>query len=74
MAPGDRVKQGAPLLRFDLDRLARTAPSLVTPVVLASEGKVLARARPGPIAVGDFLIETRDAPARPLGCPLLQKT
>ena len=64
VAPGDRVKQGAPLLRFDLDKLARTAPSLVTPIVLASEGKVLARARPGPIAVGEFLMEVEGVAAK----------
>ena len=67
VAPGDRVKQGAVLLRFDLDRLARKAPSLVTPIVLASEGKVVARARSGPIAVGEFLMEVEGGVARAAG-------
>ena len=33
---GDRVRAGAPLLKFDLDLLARKAASLVTPVVITN--------------------------------------
>jgi multiphosphoryl transfer protein len=69
VAPGDRVKQGDALLRFDLDRLARTAPSLVTPIVLASEGQVLARARPGLLAAGDFLMEVQGSSSRAASGP-----
>jgi len=57
VSAGERVRQGAPLLRFDLDRLARAAPSLVTPIVLASGGTVLSRATQRALAVGDFLME-----------------
>ena len=64
VAPGDRVKRGAPLLAFDLDKLARTAPSLVTPIVLASPGSVIARARPGLLAVGEFLMEIEPASSK----------
>ncbi|WP_240609530.1 phosphoenolpyruvate--protein phosphotransferase [Phenylobacterium deserti] len=35
---GDRVRLGDPLLRFDLDLLARRAKSLITPMVLTSLG------------------------------------
>src|SRR6187399_917211 len=31
---GDRVRAGDPLLTFDIDRVARTAPSLMTPVII----------------------------------------
>lgn len=64
VAPGDHVRQGAPLLRFDLDKLARTAASLVTPIVLASEGTVLRRARAGSLAAGDFLMEVEAGAAK----------
>jgi phosphocarrier protein FPr/phosphocarrier protein len=33
---GDRVRAGDPLLTFDLDRVARTAPSLMTPVIITN--------------------------------------
>src|SRR5271170_4799906 len=39
--PGDRVKAGAELIRFDLDILARSAKSLMTPIVVTSEGVTL---------------------------------
>jgi phosphoenolpyruvate-protein phosphotransferase len=57
VASGQRVKAGDMLLRFDLDLLARRAPSLATPVVIASGGTVLRRAAGGRIASGDFLME-----------------
>lgn len=55
-APGASVRVGAPLLRVDLDRVARRAKSLVTPVLVASGGKVLRRAQ-GAVKLGDFLME-----------------
>ncbi len=57
VAPGQRVRAGEALLRFDLDALARRAVSLVTPVVLASGGTVVKRAENRAVAVGDFLME-----------------
>ena len=57
VATGARVSQGQPLLRFDLDRLVRRAPSLITPVVLASPGTVLRRSVHRTLKVGDVLME-----------------
>jgi phosphocarrier protein FPr/phosphocarrier protein len=37
-AAGARVKAGDPLIELDLDLIARRAKSLVTPIILASEG------------------------------------
>jgi phosphocarrier protein FPr/phosphocarrier protein len=37
-AAGARVKAGDPLIEIDLDQVARGATSLVTPIILASEG------------------------------------
>ncbi len=55
--PGERVTAGQPLLRFDLDLIARQARSAVTPVLLASEGKIRRRSANSLLAVGDFLME-----------------
>src|SRR5688500_4384443 len=38
--PGARVRAGDLLLRFDLDAVALAAPSLVSPVILASGGSI----------------------------------
>jgi len=57
VAAGARVRAGDPLLRFDLEAVARRAPSLVTPVIVASGGVVRRRAAAGTIQVGDFLME-----------------
>jgi len=54
---GERVSQGQPLLRCDLQLLARRAPSLVTPVVLASPGSILRRTIHRALRVGDVLME-----------------
>ena len=35
---GDRVRSGTPLLRFDLELLARRAASLLTPVIIVNAG------------------------------------
>ena len=56
-AVGAHVSQGQPLLRFDLERLARRVPSLVTPIVLASPGAVLRRTIHRAVRVGDVLME-----------------
>jgi phosphoenolpyruvate-protein phosphotransferase len=63
VAGGQRVRAGEPLLRFDLDQLARRAKSLVSPIVVASGGAVVRRAAPGPLAVGDFMMEVDAAQA-----------
>ena len=55
--PDEKVTQGQPLLRFDLERIARKAPSLVTPIVLASAGQVLRSTIHRAVKVGDVLME-----------------
>lgn len=54
---GQRVSRGDVLLRFDLDRIAREARSAITPILLASGGRILQRAPEGAIAPGDALFE-----------------
>src|SRR5579863_9954387 len=39
--PGARVRCGEELIRFDLDRVARGARSLMTPIVITSDGAVV---------------------------------
>jgi phosphoenolpyruvate-protein phosphotransferase len=51
------VASGAPLLRFDLDAVARKAKSLVTPVVLSAAGTVTRRVTGRFISQGDVLFE-----------------
>jgi multiphosphoryl transfer protein len=63
VVPGQRVRAGDPLLRFDLDLLARRARSLVTPIVLASEGSVATRLENRSVAVGELLMEIGAAEA-----------
>jgi multiphosphoryl transfer protein len=54
---GDRVVGGQPLLRFDLDLIARRARSAVTPILVVS-GATLRRAEVNrALAVGDVLME-----------------
>src|SRR6185503_14504643 len=55
--PGDRVAAGSPLLRFDMDAVARNARSLVTPVVLSAKGSVTRRTTGRKVAQGDVLFE-----------------
>ena len=59
VSPGDRVRSGDVLLTFDMDRIARGATSLVTPVIVASGGRVVSRAPAGPVKAGDFLMEVQ---------------
>jgi len=64
---GDRVRAGEELIRFDLDRLARSARSLVTPVILTDPGRfqIAERRAPGPLRAGDELMTVRSTePAR----------
>jgi phosphoenolpyruvate-protein phosphotransferase len=54
--PGARVKMGDELIRFDLDLVARGAKSLMTPIVVTSEGAVLKNRRAsGAIRAGEVL-------------------
>ena len=61
MPAGARVRAGTPLLRFDLDRIARAARSAVTPVLIASGGSVLHRVAERSLRVGDTLMEVEVA-------------
>jgi phosphocarrier protein FPr/phosphocarrier protein len=58
---GDRVSAGDALIRFDLDRIARTARSLVTPVIVTEPGKfrIADRRAPGLLRAGDVLMTVR---------------
>jgi multiphosphoryl transfer protein len=62
---GDRVKAGDELIRFDLDVLARAAKSLMTPVVVTSEGVTLQNRRAaGLVKAGEVLFEITAATAQ----------
>jgi multiphosphoryl transfer protein len=55
---GSRVKAGDEIIRFDLDAVARAARSLMTPIVVTSEGAVLkSRRAPGSVRAGEVLFE-----------------
>jgi phosphoenolpyruvate-protein phosphotransferase len=72
--PGARVKFGDELIRFDLDLVARGAKSLMTPIVVTSEGAVLKNRRaPGSIRAGEVLFLIDGAAVRP-GSPLPTQT
>ena len=64
-AVGARVEQGQPLLRFDLALLARRAPSLVTPIVLASPATIRTRTIHRAVRVGDVLMEIAEGAPEP---------
>jgi phosphoenolpyruvate-protein phosphotransferase len=54
--PGARVRIGDELIRFDLDLVARSAKSLMTPIVVTSDGAVLKNRRAsGAIRAGEVL-------------------
>ena len=54
---GDRVRAGQPLLRIDLDRVARAAPSLVTPVLVAAGGRIVSRVHGRRVVAGEPCME-----------------
>ena len=64
---GDLVKTGDLLLRFDLERLARAAPSLRSPVLLLKRPGLRCRrlAPEGPITAGDALLRIEHDPQAP---------
>jgi multiphosphoryl transfer protein len=56
--PGARVKAGDELIRFDLDVVARGAKSLMTPIVVTSEGAIFQNRRgAGLVRAGELLFE-----------------
>ena len=64
--PGDRVGAGDELIRFDLDVAARGAKSLMTPIVVTSDGVMLQNRRPpGLVKAGDLLFEVSTDASRP---------
>jgi len=68
--PGDRVKAGDELIRFDLDTVARGAKSLMSAIVVTSEGVTLQKRRAaGAVSAGDLLFEV-DADTSPQAAPL----
>jgi multiphosphoryl transfer protein len=71
--PGDRVKAGDELIRFDLDTVARGAKSLMSAIVVTSEGATLRKRRAaGAVSAGDLLFEVdveASRPAAPLPAP-----
>ena len=56
--PGTKVQAGDELIRFDLDIVARSAKSLMTPIVVTGDGVTSgSRRAAGPVAAGDVLFE-----------------
>jgi phosphoenolpyruvate-protein phosphotransferase len=58
-AQGARVRSGERLLTFDLDVLARRAPSLLTPVLVTADSgfRIVRRTLDATVAVGDALLD-----------------
>ena len=69
VAAGDVVKTGDLLLRFDLERVARAAPSLRSPVLLLNSPGVRCQriAADGPIKPGDALFRVEHDAEAPAG-------
>jgi phosphoenolpyruvate-protein phosphotransferase len=56
--PGARVMAGDELIRFDLNIVARGAKSLMTPIVVTSDGVTFRHRRaPGPVRAGELLFD-----------------
>lgn len=66
---GARVRSGDPLLKFDLDALARQAKSLITPIVITNSDRfAIVDAQCGrAVEVGDPLLELRSIEAGATG-------
>lgn len=66
---GQAVRAGEPLIRFDLDRLARNAKSLVTPVIVTEPERfrIVERHATGPLRTGDPLMTVRATGAAAAG-------
>ncbi|WP_242096290.1 glucose PTS transporter subunit IIA, partial [Sphingomonas sp. CROZ-RG-20F-R02-07] len=64
--PGDAVRAGDPLIRFDLDRLVTGASAAVTPLLLTGAGVAIGWRHPGGIvAVGEALFRFERQAAAP---------
>jgi multiphosphoryl transfer protein len=60
--PGARVQSGEELIRFDLDIVARGAKSLMTPIVITSDGAVITNRRAsGAVRAGELLFQVDGA-------------
>ena len=61
VAAGHRVTAGQPLIRFDPDRLARNARSLVTPVIVTEPERfqIAWRREPGTVRRGELIMTLR---------------
>ena len=69
VAPGQPVRTGQPLIHFDLERLARAAKSLVTPVIVTEPERfrIVVRCKAGLLRAGDPLMTLR--PEAPSAAP-----
>ena len=68
--PGASVQAGEELIRFDLDLVARGAKSLMTPIVITSDGAVVTNRRAsGAIRAGEMLFEVDVTRRRELSGP-----
>jgi multiphosphoryl transfer protein len=64
--PGARVKAGDELIRFDLNVVARGAKSLMTPIVVTSDGAIFQDRRgPGLVRAGEILFAVSIDASRP---------
>ena len=74
--PGARVHSGEELIRFDLDRVARGAKSLMTPIVITSDGAVVrSRRAAGLVKAGEQLFQVEGGTTlRSLSQPAAQPT
>ena len=55
--PGDQVKVGDPLLKFDLDLLVQRAPAVITPIIVCDGGRFLVeRLAEGLVSPGEPLL------------------
>ncbi|WP_447761217.1 phosphoenolpyruvate--protein phosphotransferase [Sphingopyxis panaciterrae] len=58
VSPGEVVATGDALIALDLDHIAGSAPSLVTPILVTTPGAVIRiKADAGPISAGDLFFE-----------------
>ncbi|HEY1604854.1 MAG TPA: phosphoenolpyruvate--protein phosphotransferase [Allosphingosinicella sp.] len=70
VAAGQKVAAGDPLIRFDLDAVARRAKSLITPIVLVNDGFRLTAEPVGRlVAAGEMLIRIEPEDAAPAAAP-----
>ncbi|HEX4739470.1 MAG TPA: phosphoenolpyruvate--protein phosphotransferase [Allosphingosinicella sp.] len=68
VAAGQKVAAGDPLIRFDLDAVARRAKSLVTPIVLVNEGfRVVVEATGRQVAAEEPLLRIERVDGVPAG-------